>query len=98
MTIPKKRYLIVLSYIEIKYVEKALNLPNVTTWTTFSSPSYRDISPSLPLPQARDANLSGDQLSAERSSRTARTLNHVSLGIGLTILILTIIYMVVVVT
>ncbi|XP_071381694.1 proline-rich transmembrane protein 1 [Centroberyx affinis] len=45
---------------------------------------------------AREANHAGDQLAAERSSRMARILNHVSLGIGLTLVILSIIYVVVV--
>lgn len=44
---------------------------------------------------AREANYAGDQLGAERSSRTARTLNHVALGLGLGVFILTIIYVVV---
>ncbi|XP_077455161.1 uncharacterized protein LOC144073310 [Stigmatopora argus] len=35
----------------------------------------------------REANHSGDQMSAERCSRTARTLNHVSLGLGICIFI-----------
>ncbi|KAM7382552.1 hypothetical protein PAMP_002278 [Pampus punctatissimus] len=43
----------------------------------------------------RDANHAGDQLKAERSSRTARTLNHVALGIGISVIILTIIRVVV---
>ncbi|KAM7382551.1 hypothetical protein PAMP_002277 [Pampus punctatissimus] len=41
---------------------------------------------------AREANHAGDQIAAERSSRTARTLNHVALGIGIGVIILTIIY------
>ncbi|XP_068425025.1 synapse differentiation-inducing gene protein 1-like isoform X2 [Clinocottus analis] len=44
---------------------------------------------------AREANHSGDQVSAERSSRMARTLNHVALGLGIGLIILTIIYTVV---
>lgn len=47
---------------------------------------------------AREANHAGDQMGAERSSRTARTLNHVALGLGLGVLILTIVYMVVMVS
>ncbi|KAM4568729.1 uncharacterized protein V3H82_012837 [Fundulus diaphanus] len=45
---------------------------------------------------AREANHIGDRMSAERNSRTARTLNHVALGLGLASLLLIIIYMVVV--
>lgn len=41
---------------------------------------------------AREANHVGDQITAERSSRTARTLNHVGLGLGLGVIILTIIF------
>ncbi|KAF0045117.1 hypothetical protein F2P81_001646 [Scophthalmus maximus] len=37
---------------------------------------------------AREANHVGDQMAAERSSRTSRTLNHVALGLGLGALIL----------
>ncbi|KAM7420320.1 hypothetical protein PAMA_014843 [Pampus argenteus] len=37
---------------------------------------------------AREANHVGDQIKAERSSRTARTLNHVALGIGIGFLII----------
>ncbi|XP_028327004.1 proline-rich transmembrane protein 1-like [Gouania willdenowi] len=37
---------------------------------------------------ARDANHTGNQATAERSSRTARILNHVALGFGLVIIIL----------
>ncbi|KAK2844238.1 hypothetical protein Q5P01_010897 [Channa striata] len=44
----------------------------------------------------REANRSGDQVEAERSSRMARTLNHVALGIGIGFLILYIVYAVVV--
>ncbi|KAJ3598340.1 hypothetical protein NHX12_001851 [Muraenolepis orangiensis] len=40
----------------------------------------------------RDANRAGDQANAQKNSRTARTLNHVSLGIGLTGLILYMVY------
>ncbi|XP_061631777.1 proline-rich transmembrane protein 1-like [Phyllopteryx taeniolatus] len=47
---------------------------------------------------AREANHSGDQLMAERSSRTARTLNHVALGLGIGGAVLLIIYVVVVVS
>ncbi|KAF3691631.1 Proline-rich transmembrane protein 1 Dispanin subfamily D member 1 [Channa argus] len=43
----------------------------------------------------REANRSGDQLEAERSSRMARTLNHVALGIGIGFIILYIVYAVV---
>ncbi|KAM6935579.1 uncharacterized protein PEZ65_005919 isoform 1-T1 [Lycodopsis pacificus] len=41
---------------------------------------------------AREANHSGDQNSAERSSRMARTLNHVGLGLGIGFIILFIVY------
>ncbi|XP_054477172.1 cysteine-rich and transmembrane domain-containing protein 1-like [Anoplopoma fimbria] len=41
---------------------------------------------------AREANHSGDQVSAERSSKMARTLNHVGLGLGIGFLILSIVY------
>ncbi|XP_056458223.1 synapse differentiation-inducing gene protein 1-like isoform X2 [Gadus chalcogrammus] len=44
----------------------------------------------------RDANMAGDQITAERKSNTARTLNHVALGIGLTFLVLYIIGVIVV--
>lgn len=47
--------------------------------------------------QAREANHTGDRLAAERSSRTAKTLNHVALGLGLGSLVLCIIYVIVVV-
>ncbi|XP_044215558.1 proline-rich transmembrane protein 1-like [Thunnus albacares] len=47
---------------------------------------------------AREANHMGDQMGAERSSRTAKTLNHVALGLGIGGIILIIIYMVVVVS
>ncbi|XP_054638327.1 proline-rich transmembrane protein 1-like [Dunckerocampus dactyliophorus] len=47
---------------------------------------------------AREANHSGDQLAAERNSRTARTLNHVGLGLGIGAIILMIVYLVVVVS
>jgi len=40
----------------------------------------------------RDANMAGDQITAERNSRTSRLLNHVSLGIGLTSFILSMVY------
>ncbi|XP_026227078.1 proline-rich transmembrane protein 1 [Anabas testudineus] len=46
----------------------------------------------------REANRVGDQAEAERSSRVARTLNHVALGIGIGIIILYIIYAVVLAT
>ncbi|XP_029361081.1 proline-rich transmembrane protein 1-like isoform X2 [Echeneis naucrates] len=45
---------------------------------------------------AREANHTGDQLAAERSSRMARTLNHVAVGVGIAVLILCIVYVVVV--
>ncbi|XP_029958726.1 proline-rich transmembrane protein 1-like [Salarias fasciatus] len=45
---------------------------------------------------ARDANFSGNLAVAERSSRTARMLNHIGLGIGLGVIILSIVYIVVV--
>ncbi|XP_049901920.1 proline-rich transmembrane protein 1-like isoform X2 [Epinephelus moara] len=41
---------------------------------------------------AREANHVGDRMGAERSSRMARTLNHVALGIGIGLLVLTIVY------
>ncbi|XP_034729061.1 proline-rich transmembrane protein 1-like [Etheostoma cragini] len=44
---------------------------------------------------ARESNHIGDQLGAERSSRMARTLNHVGLGLGIGVLILSIVYVVV---
>ncbi|KAM9805821.1 cysteine-rich and transmembrane domain-containing protein 1-like [Syngnathus typhle] len=44
----------------------------------------------------REANHSGDRQTAERCSRTARTLNHVSLGLGIGGFVLLIIYAVVV--
>ncbi|XP_061675120.1 proline-rich transmembrane protein 1-like isoform X2 [Syngnathoides biaculeatus] len=47
---------------------------------------------------AREANHSGDQLTAERSSRTARTLNHVALGLGIGGVVLVIVYVVVLVS
>nr|XP_055067131.1 synapse differentiation-inducing gene protein 1-like [Misgurnus anguillicaudatus]XP_055067132.1 synapse differentiation-inducing gene protein 1-like [Misgurnus anguillicaudatus] len=43
----------------------------------------------------RNANISGLQQIAEKNSRIARILNHSALGIGLTILVLYIIYIVV---
>ncbi|XP_035020437.1 cysteine-rich and transmembrane domain-containing protein 1 [Hippoglossus stenolepis] len=46
----------------------------------------------------REANHAGDQLAAERSSRLARTLNHVGLGIGLLFSIVMVVYIVVVAT
>ncbi|TDH12148.1 hypothetical protein EPR50_G00068060 [Perca flavescens] len=45
---------------------------------------------------ARESNHIGDQLGAERSSRMARTLNHVGLGLGIGLLILTIVYVAVI--
>lgn len=45
---------------------------------------------------AREANHIGDRMAAERSSRTARTLNHVALGLGICALILSIVYVAVV--
>ncbi|XP_022045393.2 synapse differentiation-inducing gene protein 1-like [Acanthochromis polyacanthus] len=42
---------------------------------------------------AREANHVGNQITAERSSRTARTLNHVGLGLGLGWLILLFIFL-----
>ncbi|KAM4736593.1 uncharacterized protein FYW61_006705 [Anableps anableps] len=47
---------------------------------------------------AREANHIGDRMSAERNSRTSRTLNHVALGLGIGSLILCIIFFVVNVT
>ncbi|KAE8288496.1 Synapse differentiation-inducing gene protein 1-like Capucin Dispanin subfamily C member 1 [Larimichthys crocea] len=44
----------------------------------------------------REANRIGDQIGAERSSKTARTLNHVGLGVGIGFLILSIVYVAVV--
>uniref|UniRef100_A0A3Q3EKK7 Si:dkey-33i11.9 n=1 Tax=Labrus bergylta TaxID=56723 RepID=A0A3Q3EKK7_9LABR len=41
------------------------------------------------------ANIVGDRITAERSSRTSRTLNHVALGIGIGVFILSIVYLVV---
>lgn len=41
---------------------------------------------------AREANQVGDQLGAERSSRTARTLNHVAVGVGIGFFILFIVF------
>lgn len=46
--------------------------------------------------QAREANSIGDRMKAEQSSRTAKTLNHVALGLGLGMVVLCIIYVVVV--
>ncbi|XP_034031188.1 synapse differentiation-inducing gene protein 1-like [Thalassophryne amazonica] len=43
----------------------------------------------------RDANSAGDQAKAESSSRTARILNHVALGIGLTVIIIAIILIII---
>ncbi|XP_041844535.1 proline-rich transmembrane protein 1-like [Melanotaenia boesemani] len=43
----------------------------------------------------RDAIQRGDQVAAERYSSTARTLNHVALGIGLTVFTSSIIYVIV---
>lgn len=45
---------------------------------------------------AREANSIGDRMKAEQSSRTAKTLNHVALGLGLGMIVLCIIYVVVV--
>ncbi|KAM3614978.1 uncharacterized protein V6R79_021724 [Siganus canaliculatus] len=45
---------------------------------------------------AREANHIGDRMGAERSSRTARTLNHVGLGLGIGVVILSIVYVAVV--
>lgn len=45
--------------------------------------------------QAREANHVGDQMGAERSSRMAKTLNHVGLGLGIGFTVLIIIYAVV---
>ncbi|XP_005743320.1 proline-rich transmembrane protein 1 [Pundamilia nyererei] len=45
----------------------------------------------------RESNHVGDRMSAERSSRTARTLNHVALGLGIAGLILSIVYVAVVI-
>lgn len=45
--------------------------------------------------QAREANHIGDRMGAERSSRTARTLNHVALGLGIGVIILCVVYAVV---
>ncbi|XP_011483393.1 proline-rich transmembrane protein 1-like [Oryzias latipes] len=36
---------------------------------------------------AREANISGNRVRAESNSRTAKTLNHVALGIGLVLII-----------
>ncbi|XP_070767861.1 proline rich transmembrane protein 1B [Enoplosus armatus] len=47
---------------------------------------------------AREANHVGDQAAAERSSRTAKTLNHVALGLGIGVFILSIVYIVVMVS
>ncbi|XP_040900907.1 proline-rich transmembrane protein 1-like [Toxotes jaculatrix] len=47
---------------------------------------------------AREANHVGDQMTAERSSRMARTLNHVGLGLGIGVIILSIVYTVVMVS
>ncbi|XP_051920838.1 proline-rich transmembrane protein 1-like [Hippocampus zosterae] len=44
----------------------------------------------------REANHSGDQLTAERCSRTARTLNHVALGLGIGAFLLLVVYFVVI--
>uniref|UniRef100_A0A672ZX53 Uncharacterized protein n=1 Tax=Sphaeramia orbicularis TaxID=375764 RepID=A0A672ZX53_9TELE len=46
---------------------------------------------------AREANHVGDRMAAERSSRTARTLNHVALGIGIGVMVLSIVYILVLV-
>ncbi|XP_072250839.1 uncharacterized protein [Leuresthes tenuis] len=47
---------------------------------------------------AREANHTGDRMAAERNSRTARTLNHVALGLGIGAIVLLIIYVVVIVS
>ncbi|XP_026148974.1 proline-rich transmembrane protein 1 [Mastacembelus armatus] len=44
---------------------------------------------------AREANLSGDRATAERSSKLARTLNHVALGLGIGLTVVVIIFSVV---
>ncbi|XP_061772298.1 synapse differentiation-inducing gene protein 1-like [Nerophis ophidion] len=44
---------------------------------------------------AREANHNGEQLAAERNSRTARTLNHVGLGLGIGGIVLMVVYVVV---
>lgn len=44
---------------------------------------------------AREANFAGDDMAAERSSRMAKKLNHIGLGLGIGCLILTIVYVVV---
>ncbi|XP_073341283.1 uncharacterized protein [Pagrus major] len=41
---------------------------------------------------AREANHIGDRVRAEHNSKTARTLNHVGLGVGIGVLILSIVY------
>lgn len=46
--------------------------------------------------QAREANSIGDRMKAEQNSRTAKTLNHVGLGIGIGVFVLCIIYVAVV--
>ncbi|KAK5598476.1 hypothetical protein CRENBAI_010120 [Crenichthys baileyi] len=46
---------------------------------------------------AREANYVGDRMSAERNSRTARTLNHVALGLGLGSFVLLVIYVLILV-
>ncbi|KAM9309667.1 interferon-induced transmembrane protein 2-like isoform 2-T2 [Pholidichthys leucotaenia] len=43
----------------------------------------------------RDANRMGDRLAAQRSSRTARTLNHMALGIGIGVIVLLIVSLVI---
>ncbi|KAI3361359.1 hypothetical protein L3Q82_013540 [Scortum barcoo] len=45
---------------------------------------------------AREANQRGDRAAAERSSNTARILNHVALGIGIGVFVLSIILVTVV--
>ncbi|XP_023266307.1 proline-rich transmembrane protein 1-like isoform X2 [Seriola lalandi dorsalis] len=45
---------------------------------------------------AREANHTGDRNAADRSSRMARTLNHVALGLGIGSFVLLIVYIVVV--
>lgn len=48
------------------------------------------------FPQTRDANYSGRRELAETNSKTARTLNHVGVGLGLISLVVFIIYYVMV--
>ncbi|XP_076594085.1 trafficking regulator of GLUT4 1 [Chaetodon auriga] len=46
----------------------------------------------------REANNIGDRAAAERSSKTARILNHVALGVGIGIIAIAVIYVIVVYT